>query len=316
MTDSIQVLYNKLCKENNISRSINKVFMIFLLFFLLAFGITVGISLKDSRDIFNTIEYIETLEEGEEIDITKIDTGPGAEVYILIFGIICIIAIFLYIYSYKKVKQDGVYRENVLAPLVKESIEGIQYTFNTGFTEEYYSNMGFTLGDTYKAKEYIKIPFKNSYIEITSIEIKNRDNDDTTTIFDGYVSELSISKTLEKKVQILYNPFNLIKYNNRVYIDNGRFDEKYNLLCEDKYLAVRLFTSDILFKIMELYNKYKIIVNINIIGSKIYMQTRKEVGINDYMMFKFTDVERKIQDLEFIKEISEILYEMIESLEV
>ena len=316
MKDSRQVLYNKLCKENNISRGINKGFMVFLLLFLVAFGIVVCISLKDTRNLFNTFEYIETLEEGEEIDITKIDSGMDMGSFLLIFGVICIIAIFLYIFSYKKVKQDGIYRERVIAPLVKESIEGIEYTFNTGFTEEYYSKMGFATGDTYKAKEYIKIPFKNEYIEITNIEIKVKDKDGTSTVFDGYVSELSIPKNISKEINIVYNALNLIKYDNVVAVDNSRFNEKYNLLCEDEHLAIRLFTADILFKIMELYNKHRIIVNANIIGSKIYMTSRKESGINDYMTFRHTDIERKIQDFDFIKEMAEILYTAIEEFEI
>lgn len=48
----------------------------------------------------------------------------------------------------------------------------------------------------------------------------------------------------------------------------------------------------------------------------IYITSRKEVGINDYISYEFKDIERKIQDLNFIKEIAETLYGMVESFEI
>ena len=50
--------------------------------------------------------------------------------------------------------------------------------------------------------------------------------------------------------------------------------------------------------------------------SKIYMTSRKESGINDYMVYRYTDIERKIKDFDFIKEMAEILYTAIEEFEI
>lgn len=174
--------------------------------------------------------------------------------------------------------------------------------------QEYYENIGFTYGDTYK---YIKIPFKNNYIEIKHFGEKNKEEIECSSIFETYVSEFNISKNIEKEISLIYKPLDLIPYDNIVSIDDSSFNEKYNLLCEEEHLAVRMFTSDILCKIMELHSKYRIIVNTSIIGSKIYMESRKE----ECMEYKYIDRERENEDIQFIKEMADILYEMVEEFE-
>lgn len=280
MNDEGLALYKKLCKENNIARKkyiLPIVIVATLLLILLA--------------IINII-------------------------FFMIVFYICIVTMII-IYSTKQTKNiEDKYKTKVIYPLLKQNISGIEYSLTGGMTRNEYNNTALPNGgDTYNIKEYISIPFKGSSINITHIEIYDRSSDDNYFVFGGFVSEFNIPKQLIKDVKVLYNAFNLIKTENNIPIDNVKFDEKYDILCEDINYAMRMFTQDVMLQIMELHAKYKKIVDISICGNKVYMRSRQEVGINDYLSYTYKDIENKIKSISFIEKMADIIYNMIENFE-
>lgn len=212
--------------------------------------------------------------------------------------------------------EEGIYREKVIGEVLKQTITGAEYFVGTGFSEKEYKTMEFSCGNSYKVRENIKLPFKKGKINISNVCINDECNDgDTDLIFDGYVFEFDIPKKIFPKIKVVYNAFNIEKYDNVVSIDNRKMNEKYNVLCEDEIYAVRMLTSENILKIMDLYNKYRYIIDLHINGSKVYMRTRKEVGINDWISYKYKDIENKMMALEFIVSMAEIVYNIIEEFE-
>lgn len=235
----------------------------------------------------------------------------------ILFLFLILELLIIYIGTQPTGEQNKLYREEILIPILKRALPGLEYQIHTGMSKEKYDTIGFPTGNIYEIKENIKIPFKSEYIDISNISIKNRYKFEKNSehVFDGYICEFNIPQNISKKIKIMYNAIDLVKYQDVVMVDNNSFNQKYSLICEDEIYALRMFTYASILELMELYNKYRIIINLHIQDSKVYMQTRKEVGINDLITFKYKDVENKIKALEFIYKTSELIFNVIQQFE-
>lgn len=281
MKDEKEILYDKLCKENGISRK------------------PIILEMIGGCAIFLCIILMLT----------------GNMLYaLIIFASIFFIAPFLG--NKKFVDALKRYDKKVVLPVLQKEFEGITYVKKGGLTISQYESIGFQKGDGYNFKEYITLPYREDKIYISNIQIEKRVNKDSDMIvFDGYVSEFGISKDIQTEMKVLYNDFDLMKVKNDIPLDNTDFDKKYDVICEDTNYAVRMFTQDIMVKMMELHNKYKSIADIVIKNNKVYIRSRKEVGIMELSKYNYSDIEDKINNLRFIKELADIMYEAIENFE-
>ena len=92
----------------------------------------------------------------------------------------------------------------------------------------------------------------------TERESRDKDGHTTyTTIFCGLAGMMNLNKDIGTKIYIRNNAlFNSLS-NNRVKMDMTEFEKRFDVECEDKILAVRLLTSDVMTEMLDLYNKFK-----------------------------------------------------------
>ena len=159
----------------------------------------------------------------------------------------------------------------------------------------------------------IKMQFKDRCIEIKHKLEKNNEGH----VKESYVAEFTIAKYIQREVNVIYDFLGISDFvqGNVVPIDNTEFNKVYKILCDDKYLAVRLFTADVLTKIMELYEQYDKLITIKIRGSKIIMEhINRKYESSEEETFNIQTLKDK-EDLVFIRKMVDILYTMIENFE-
>jgi len=89
----------------------------------------------------------------------------------------------------------------------------------------------------------------------------------TSNIFRGTYITLDISKQLPTYIRISKN--RLIQRNDTVELDSAEFEKYFDVNSDDKILATRILTADVMQILVDFYKKYNIIFEIVFKGNKI-----------------------------------------------
>ena len=259
-------------------------------------------------------------------------TGVGIVVVpFVMIGMITVIIIS----SLKSAKKDSptrryreIFKEKIIGPIITNVFEGAEYIPEAGWNIAQYREGNYEEWiDRYHSEDYIKAPMKlkdgvDTCIEFCEVhtERESRDKDGHTsyhTIFHGIASKMKIDKSLGTDVYIKRNWAGSGK--NKVKLDSPEFEKKFDVVCENQILAVRLMTSDVMAEMVDIREKYGYAFEMHILRDKIYMRVFTG-GIFEPNIFKesleYQTVEKYYKMLQAMMNLSKHIYKVIEEIEL
>lgn len=236
--------------------------------------------MKSFIDVYNSISRneLEKLEKLRKKDILfgKLDLlllilfmvatffNFGLSNHIVICEIIIIFITYKIsrLYKYTSFKED--YKKHIIEPIVNSYGENFIYDMNKEITKAEYLESGNSLGDEFYSSDYFET--KDKTIKGSEITIYNNSEDKdgnkrTTTVFSGIYSIITLDNFAENTITMrsdskLRNLFNNTN-KNKVEVDSAKFEENFDLFCENRVYAMEVFTSEILNSIIILAEKMK-----------------------------------------------------------
>lgn len=237
----------------------------------------------------------------------------------------------------KEEEYNNLYKEKLVLPLLKEIFKDIEYNPNETlplekYLEAEYKDNYANLTDIneYNSNDHIIIPIKICEknivnLDIYDVHLQTNNGDSKLIIFQGLTGVINLSKDIQTKIKLNPNVINLnfIDFSNNkkdiVSTDISEFNKYFSIVADNEILAMRIFTSDTIEKIMNILKNKKMKFNINIINNKLY------VRVSSFSTFELTIVlnkekykviEQEIIALEVMKELSSIFYKIIDDIDI
>lgn len=197
-------------------------------------------------------------------------------------GIFILIGIIILIYSKGKGKYSYTFKTKIINELIKEFdpnlnfyIEGAIY--NRGFSEagfiQKYTSV--ETQDVIKGKLTENINMQLSEIKVI-LETKDIEGEtQKSTIFKGMFAELKLN--VEKDFPIVKIRKNNVKYLNyrelveKIELESAQFEDMYDFYAYNPIEALKLFSIDVIEKIVEFKEKYNIKCEMSFKSDKIYL---------------------------------------------
>lgn len=99
---------------------------------------------------------------------------------------------------------------------------------------------------------------------------KNRHVED---IFQGLFCCTDLAtENLNYNIKISKNEFKIVEETGRVNLDSTEFEKYFDVYCEDRILATRILTSDVMEKMIGFYNRFKLPFEIAIQNNQLYLR--------------------------------------------
>lgn len=170
-----------------------------------------------------------------------------------IFVLICI--------SKATTKYRNLFKKNIVTELVMKCDEHLQFSPETGLSKYDYSASHFdnTFDELYSEDRIFGILRKENHFQmaqITTKEVKQYKDEngelkkDKTETFKGIYGIVKLQKNSNAKIYIASNSIAKKYSANRVEMDSAAFEKEYDCLTEDKITAMKIFTADLLEKML------------------------------------------------------------------
>lgn len=289
-------------------------------------------------------EELEALREKEKKATTSIIIGIFVFILLGFFNPLLIIfaVIGVFVYLGKKTKKDNfkvqkrektyreVFKEKIVGPIIENCFGCAKYDAKVGISSLEYRSAGYNeYYDRYNSEDLIIAPL-NVNSEATTVitvsevhtEREHRDDDGNTsytTVFCGLAGSFLLPKNTEKKIYIRSNGRVSSWNKNKVKMDMPEFEKIFDVESDDRILAMRILTADVMAEMIDLYKKYKYKFEINIIKDKIYMRLRTgamfEPGIFKSSM-EYKQLEKYYLVLKALISISSHIYDTVSKIEL
>ena len=185
-------------------------------------------------------------------------------------------------YKYKQ-NYEKIYKNNVLKEFIKIINEKIiykpedilnAYSLQKEYVEATFDNKDF---NRFSADDYLEGYLdETTFIKMVDIDVKkvtgSGKNRNVEEIFVGLFATTICDKNIKSYVRITRDKKDFWGGQDRIQMDSQEFEEIFNVYAEDRILATRLLTADIMQILIEFYNKYKLIFEIVIKKDKIYLR--------------------------------------------
>ena len=254
-TNNFLEVYKKLYKENGFKLEVKRIKINFyriimdFFFFLVCIGI-----LNDNKPIYeiDNLPFIKFYEGFQNM-------YPTICIIFVISAIIYFLSKFNYTNEYKKV---------IIPNLIKLVNEKLEYSekFEEKMKSDY-KKAKFDVEeiDFYDEDDHIygKLD-ENTIIQMADIKVKRlaRSKLDylVTELFKGIFAYIKTNVTFEKAIVVTAAEKQYARemFLSKVEIDNREFERKFDVYCENRVLALRIFTADIMEEILEFSEKMKI----------------------------------------------------------
>lgn len=229
-----------------------------------------------------------------------------------------------------KVSYTAVFKEKIITPIISNVFEDGKYEPIRGWTrQEYLEGEYRDFFDRYSSEDMVTATITGNDNNKTTIQFaevhterESKDKDGHTsyvTVFCGLAGKMELSKDIGTKIYIrndgLFSGLN----KNRVKLDMSEFEKKFDVQCEDKILAVRLLTADVMTEMLDLYNKFKYRFEFHILHNKIYMRifTGKVFEPNLFKnSMEYKTVEKYYLTLQAMMNISKHINEKLNELDI
>lgn len=209
----------------------------------------------------------------------EVDSG------ILIGGIIALpiyIVVILnnikYKANYKRMYKNNVLKEffNIINDKLIYKPEDIQnaYGLETEYRQANFDNKRF---NRFMADDYIEGNLdERTFVKMGDLDIKNDTgsgkNRNVEHVFEGIFAITTCDKNIGTYVKITKDKKDFFGGQDRIQMDSEEFEKSFNVYAQDRILATRLLTSDIMQMLIDFYNKYQLMFEIVIKDSTIYLR--------------------------------------------
>lgn len=194
--------------------------------------------------------------------------------------------IFIFvIFKYNKrleLQYKNLYKQYVIYPFITSLYSNLIYTAtgigNTNISQ-HYLNASFdsTLFNKFGYDDYIEgYLTQNLYAQIADIRVtyitRSNNSEFSEELFWGIFTIIKCNKNIESFIQIAKNEFKFMNSNIRIEMDSQEFEECFDVYSEDKVLAMRLLTSDVMDLLVNFYKKYQLDFEITLKDNNIYLR--------------------------------------------
>lgn len=224
------------------------------------------------------------------------------------------------------------YKEQVIQQLTKGMFNDVEYEPDGMFLEEDFIKSGFdkSFYGQYLSEDLVKLTLntklKNNidfcYAEVHTKDINGRDMDGKQsgyTLFRGLVGKFKISKKFPVKFYIRRNGLLKKTNKNKINMDMTEFEELFDVECEDKNLAVRILTADIMDSMIKIYKKFNHELEVHVIEDVVYVRIKCGALFEPSIRSKSITL-KKIQEYYFmIKDVTDMagkIYDIIDNVDL
>ena len=216
--------------------------------------------------------------------------------FVLIFTIIiCAIISSVATASYSKI-----YKEQVIASILKNFDKDLQYMPNNGIRKDVYRIARFESFDRYSTEDLItgKICGLDFALADVHTEDESRDSEGHTTyttIFRGPVAVVELNKLEDLVIQISDNHLKIFRGNQYVELDNQAFEDKYDVFTNNDVIAMRILTPTLTTKILELHDTFGFFYEIKLIDGMVFFRFHSDTLFDPSP----NDIEKEATDIAF-----------------
>ncbi len=196
----------------------------------------------------------------------------------IIAVIIILISGFIYHFFAKSGKKyKTMFKEDIIKKFVKSYSENLEFYPTRGIPKATYNLARFEYYDRYYSEDLITGTLEGGYAinmaEVkTETESTDSDGDTTTyTVFHGLFAEIELNKNINSCVKIRKNSISLFN-KEKIEMDSGEFEKKFNVYSTDKIIAMQLLTSDIMQMLLDFKKENKVVPEITIEDNKFYIR--------------------------------------------
>lgn len=178
--------------------------------------------------------------------------------------------------------------------------------------------MALTTDDYIEGQLNNNLMFRMADINVIKI-INNEEYRKKIPIFNGIFSFIEFNKNINTSIKLkLEDGIERIS-NSSIFMDSYDFESFFDIEAEDKILALRIFTSEIMLLLVEFYKKYNIKFEIQINYDRIYLRfftgdtfdsTIYDTTLQKEILFKYYII------MKVITKLSEKLNDVLEDLEI
>ncbi len=196
--------------------------------------------------------------------------------------------IFIVIGFYNKYEKQYklIYKKDVISEFIKLVSKNLKYeAYNTNpqiVQETYkYANFDNKSFNMFKADDYIEGKIEDDInINMRDLHIQRKEEyysqgkrkEQIIEIFQGIFTQTDCNKDIGTYIKISKNQLKIFSKNDRVEMDSQEFEKYFDIYSEDKILAMRILTSDVMSMLIDFYNRYNLEYEIVIRNNKIYMR--------------------------------------------
>lgn len=129
--------------------------------------------------------------------------------------------------------------------------------------------------NNYEADDYIEGNIdENSFFKMCEMHIQYIDNSRNTieNLFKGIFANIQSDRDIGTYIKITRDKLKIKSREDKVEMDSPEFEKYFDVYAEDKIMAMRILTADIMECLINFYNKYKLEFDIVFSGSNIYVR--------------------------------------------
>jgi hypothetical protein len=159
-----------------------------------------------------------------------------------------------------------VYKENVIAELIKGVDDHLNYDYGRGISESLYRRANFNMHyDVYSSEDYISGRLESGItVEMAQVRTEEwRESTDSdghstsnlVTTFCGLYGYINLTEHLQTDFSIRKNRKMAELNRSRIEVDSAEFEKKFDCFSKEKIRTMQLLTSDIIEKFVEFSDK-------------------------------------------------------------
>ena len=194
-------------------------------------------------------------------------------VQLILFVVIINIAIYSVRFNKEQKQLSFKFKNCIIQKLISKVFnEECVLNIEKGISETEYN--GDIYGDMYnRYSSSDLVILKENKLMFSEVLVKhytrNGKSSSTVTVFEGIAGQKVLNKDINCNISILSNRLFM---NNRVKLDSAEFEKYFDIKCDDKILAVRFLTSDIMAIMVDLREKYNCRFEFSIVNEKMYFR--------------------------------------------
>lgn len=193
------------------------------------------------------------------------------------------VAILIYLYIVGSENYKRIYKECVIEKLVKSFCDRFYYDLKTGITRAEYNMSHFDeRHNQYKSEDRIFGTLENGdnfqISEVNALEvIRKKDSsgkiqETKKETFRGIYGIVRLQKNTLLNIHIASDNYFKRFIKNRVEVDSSEFEKYYDCLTSDKVDAMRIFTSELIEKYIEIVRDNKYGFELKIVDNMIFFR--------------------------------------------